>query len=754
MSTLALPDLTLCCIDTVNHALALRALRLSAARIAFGRTLFITDRAIPGAGVDIEAIAPLASRDAYSNFVLKDLADYIQTAHVLLVQWDGYVINPDAWRDGFLSNDYIGAKWFWHNDSMRVGNGGFSLRSRRLLIAARDPRVHLTEAEDITICRSFRPLLEAEYGIRFATEADADRFSFEAAYPVGQPFGFHGLFNFCRVMPPAELSAMAEHFSPAIARSPQLLQLGRNCLAMGLWEPARAIFRRILDADPDHAEARSARETAEANAAAPMHAGRNEPCPCGSGKRFKHCHGAIGATSSPPEVPLDSIVQRAMALHQAGRLAEADSLYESALSRDPNDPWAQHYLGVLRYQHHDIEHALALLQRSVQQVPEEPEFHNNFGLALLAAGREASALAAYASALHLKPDHAGCWNNRGLARQSINDLPGAIDAFRRALSLEPEFAHAHWNLALALLANGDFAQGWSEYDWRLRLSELGKDRFDFPGPEWNGDSSVGKTILLYAEQGLGDAVQFARYATSVRNAGGTPILHCPAVLKNLLATIDGVAGVYAPGDELPRYDAHFPLLSLPRVFDTSLQTIPAAMAYMSACDVQRAAVRERLSTAEALNIGLCWAGSKLHANDRNRSMPFARLAPLLQRQGVRWFSLQQDDAASELERCIANVSIEPLPRDATLDQTAALVAELDLVISVDTSIAHLGAALGRPVWILLPYAPDWRWRLGRTDSPWYPSVRLFRQPRLRDWASIVDELSTALSHFAMMPSRS
>ena len=195
-------------------------------------------------------IAPIESRDAYSNFVLKRLLPFVDTEHVLLVQWDGYVVNPGAWDPAFLDCDYLGAKWFWHGDGMRVGNGGFSLRSRRLLEALADPRIQLVEAEDTTIGRTFRPLLEREHAIRFGSDDLADKFSFEAAHPIGKPFGFHGLFNFWQVMPAAELAALPPRFSDEIARSPQLMQLLRNCMARAVWAPAMAIARRMLAADP------------------------------------------------------------------------------------------------------------------------------------------------------------------------------------------------------------------------------------------------------------------------------------------------------------------------------------------------------------------------------------------------------------------------------------------------------------------------------------------------------------------------
>ena len=231
-----LPDVTLLAADTANHALALRALSRSMAGIRFARALLLTDAVPSGidvpSGITIVPIAPITSRDAYSQLVLKSLAPHVETSHVLLVQWDGFVIHPEAWDPRFLGCDYVGAKWFWHKDGMTVGNGGFSLRSRKLIGALADPRIHGDAAEDELIGRAFRPLLEREYGIRFGDEAMADRFSFEAAYPVGKPFGFHGLYNFARVLPQQELAAMTTQLSDSIARSPHCLQLLSNARSL------------------------------------------------------------------------------------------------------------------------------------------------------------------------------------------------------------------------------------------------------------------------------------------------------------------------------------------------------------------------------------------------------------------------------------------------------------------------------------------------------------------------------------------
>src|SRR5215471_7588106 len=233
---LELPGVTLLCADTANHALALRALAISMRGVRYGRTLLLTD-AIPAKlsipdGIEVVRIDTLSSRDAYSQLVLKGLLPHVDTPHALVVQWDGYVVNPSAWDPAFRDCDYIGAKWYWHGEGSRVGNGGFSLRSQKLLSALQDPRIALVDAEDTTIGRTFREMLEREHGIRFADEALADRFSFEAGYPIGRPFGFHGLFNFCRTVPPAEIATLAVDFSDAIALSLQFLQLLRNCITL------------------------------------------------------------------------------------------------------------------------------------------------------------------------------------------------------------------------------------------------------------------------------------------------------------------------------------------------------------------------------------------------------------------------------------------------------------------------------------------------------------------------------------------
>jgi len=297
-----LPGVTLACIDCVNHDLAIAALGQCVQKCAFGRVLFLTDRPFALDGVDVVQIPSLTSRDAYSHFVVKELGGYIDTSHVLLIQWDGFVVNAAAWTDEFLDYDYIGARWGWEEEGRSVGNGGFSLRSKRLLDALVDPEVADIAIEDWAICRTYRPLLESRHGIRFAPGALADRFAFETTYPQGTPFGFHGLFNFWLYFGRSDIEAFAAMATPAILGSPQCLQLAKNLAELKRDDEARNLLGRIVAAHPaQHEAARllralqpavtdAAAQPPGARAAAP---GRNDPCPCGSGRRYKVCHGAL-----------------------------------------------------------------------------------------------------------------------------------------------------------------------------------------------------------------------------------------------------------------------------------------------------------------------------------------------------------------------------------------------------------------------------------------------------------------------------
>ena len=749
---LELPGVTLLCADTANHALALRALAKSQEGVRFARALFLTDELPSGvaapATVEVVRIPPLASRDDYSTLMLKGLRPHVATPHALVIQWDGYVVNPEAWDPAFLDCDYIGAKWYWHDEGMRVGNGGFSLRSRKLIDALEDPRIVLTEAEDTTIGRTFRALLEREHGIRFADEALADRFAFEAAYPIGRPFGFHGLFNFCRTVPSAEIAALAPGFSDAIARSPQLTALLRNCIAMAQWDAVRAIGARILAAAPEQGEVRALLASAEAVAAHAPGAGRNDPCPCGSGKRYKHCHGALGPATpaAPSPADVEAGVREAMAVHQRGDLDAAERAYRAALAQSPRHPLATHFLGVSLYQRGRRDLALPLLEAAAAAVPEEAEFHNNLGLALAAADRNAEAIAAHRKALDLRPGHAAAWSNLGLALQAENRLGEALDAYRRAIAIAPDFAQAHWNLGLGLLADEQLAEGFREYEWRDRTPELARQARSWPGPRWDGTAPAGRTLLVTTEQGLGDSLQFIRFAAPLAERGARVVVCAQAPLVRLLASAPGVSEVCAYDEPLPAYDAHVPLVALPGALGVTMEALPARVPYLAADPARRAEIAAALAPfAGARRIGVAWSGSRENTLNRRRSIPLAALAPLFGLPGCAWFSLHRSVDEDDIARVPEARALRRLPAREDFDGMAALVAELDLVISVDTSIAHLAGALARPVFVLLASAADWRWHPRRGASPWYPTARLFRQPRPGDWATVVRDVASALA---------
>ncbi len=434
-----------------------------------------------------------------------------------------------------------------------------------------------------------------------------------------------------------------------------------------------------------------------------------------------------------------------MQAHQQGDVASAERDYRAALATTPDHPAALHYLGVVHYQRNRLGDALPLLERAVTLVPEEPEFHNNLGLALAAADRTDEAIAQFRQAIALKADLATAWNNLGLSLQAANELPDAIAAFRHALRAAPDFAQAHWNLALALLASGQYAEGWREYEWRHRAQTFGAAATS-SAPRWQGEALTGRTMLLSAEQGLGDALQFVRFAAPLAARGARVIVRAPDALQEILASAPGVAQILGSTDPLPAHDFQLPLLSIAGLLDVDERAIPATVPYLSPPGPLVQTLAPAISAFPAkLRVGLSWAGSARHVNDRRRSCPLAALVPLLELPDIAWFSLQKIDGEDQIAQVPAAQRIHLLDARNDFAQKAALIEGLDLVVSVDTSNAHLAGALGKPVWILLPFAPDWRWRLGRTDSPWYPTARLFRQPRAGDWTSVVADVRAALA---------
>jgi hypothetical protein len=383
----------------------------------------------------------------------------------------------------------------------------------------------------------------------------------------------------------------------------------------------------------------------------------------------------------------------------------------------------------------------------VQLRPGHLNAHSNLGAVLARLNRGEEAEVACRAAIRLQPGHAGAHANLGLALRSLGRFEAAIASLREAIRLQPGHVKAHVDLGMTLLLLGRFAEGFAEYEHRLTPRPAGV----LGPPSWRGEPLEGRTILLHAEQGIGDTIQFIRYLPEVRRCGaGRVLLAAPPPFTRLLAGLPHLDALVRAEDWAEiRAHVHCPLLSLPHALGTTIETIPAPVPYLRAEPAALARWRERLEDARNLRVGLVWAGNPRHQDDRNRSIAPERLAPLLRVKDVCWASLQLGAPVQALHEQVPGGAVLDLASELTdLAETAAAMMQLDLVIAVDTAVAHLAGALGRPVWVLLPAVPDWRWLLGREDSPWYPTMRLFRQRRPGDWDGVVVQVAAALEALA------
>ncbi len=372
---------------------------------------------------------------------------------------------------------------------------------------------------------------------------------------------------------------------------------------------------------------------------------------------------------------------------------------------------------------------------------------NNRGNTLKELKRYDDALASYDRALALEPGFAGAHHNRGVTLQELKRYDDALASYERASALRPDFVEAHWNESLVRLQLGDFHGGWRKYEQGWKTGLRGEPR-GFAQPRWTGaEPLAGRTLLLHVEQGFGDTIQFVRYAPLAAAAGARVILEAYPLLTTLLSEVEGVNAVVSRGEPLPAFDLHCPLLSLPLAFGTELDTIPARVPYLTAPPARLARWGARLPRAGGLRVGLAWSGRE--TPDPNRSVALAQLAPLFDLPGIHFVSLQKDVRDSDEAALRGRPELLHLGPDlADFADTAAVIEQLDLVISIDTAVAHLAGALGKPVWILLPFSSDWRWLLDRDDSPWYPTARLFRQDETRAWDTVIARVRAALKGFA------
>jgi tetratricopeptide (TPR) repeat protein len=429
------------------------------------------------------------------------------------------------------------------------------------------------------------------------------------------------------------------------------------------------------------------------------------------------------------------------------RLAEALACYREALRLQPDNVGAHMNLGNALQAQGDLAGAIASFQQALRFNPAFAEAHINLGIALHAQERLPEAAACYRQALQLRPDFPEGHYNLGNTLRAQGDLAGAAGCYRRSLQLKSDNADCHFALGMTLLAQGQWRDGWPEYEWRWRTRDFVVP--PFPQPRWDGSDLHGRTILLYAEQGLGDTLQLARYAPLVRQRGGRVLIRCQAPLVPLLGSLAGADGVVSRAEPLPPFDCHAALLSLPGFFGTTPDTVPADIPYLHADPARRKRWRAWLDEHPGRKVGVCWQGNPGHKEDRKRSIPLTALAPLAGVSGVRLVALQVGDGRDKLAQeggglRMLDPGLMPDEQGEAFQDLAALMCEIDLVVSVDTALVHLAGALGVPAWVALAHVADWRWLLEREDTPWYPSLRLFRQPRLGDWDSVLARITEAL----------
>ena len=426
---------------------------------------------------------------------------------------------------------------------------------------------------------------------------------------------------------------------------------------------------------------------------------------------------------------------------QMGHPEAAIEHYQQVLALDPDYVWVYNDMGIALRMQGQIEAAIAAYRKALTLKPDCAESHYNLGNALQLQDRCDEAILCQQQAIALKPDFSRAHYNLGRLFHEQGDLTDAMTCYERAIVLNPEDVDFRWNLAIALLTMGELKRGFAEYEWRWQL----RDNLPrpFSAPLWEGSPLAGKTILLHAEQGFGDTLQFIRYATLVAQRGGQVVVECQPALIRLLATVDGVQQVVARGDTLPDFQVHAPLLSLPRILGTELQTVPAQIPYLKPPAI---AFKLDCSADRRLKIGLVWAGNPKRENDQLRSCTLAQFSRLLNIEGIAFYSLQKGPKAAELSQMPqCSDRIQDLSHHLNdFADTAAIVAQLDLVITVDTAVAHLAGGLGKPTWVLLSHSADWRWLLDRVDNPWYPSMRLFRQKQAGKWEDVVNCVAEAL----------
>jgi tetratricopeptide (TPR) repeat protein len=508
---------------------------------------------------------------------------------------------------------------------------------------------------------------------------------------------------------------------------------------MGRFEDAAASYDSALALRPDYAEAHFNRGNA-------LH----------ELKWFEEALSSYDRALSLRPDFAEAAANRANPLHALKRFEEALAGYDRMLALRPDRAEVHYNRGNALHELKRFGEALASYDRALLLQPGHADAHFNRGNALHELKRFDEALASYDRALALRPDHAGTYVNRAVTLLELGRMDEALANYQAALTVRPDYEEVHYCEALCRLLIGDFERGWEKNEWRWQTEALRNSKRSFAQKLWLGEADIaGKTILLHAEQGFGDTLQFCRYVPLVAARGARVILEVQRPLQALMASLPGAVQVVSRGDALSAFDMHCPLLSLPLAFGTRLETIPSAVRYLAAPESKVRAWRDALGQHDRPRIGLVWAGNPRkelpNANriDSERSMAFGRLAPLFFVTGCEFYSLQKgDDAVKQLrDSAFSELVVDRTSELHDFSDTAALIENLDLVIAVDTAVAHLAGALGKPFWLLNRYNTCWRWLLDRDDSPWYPAVRQFRQDESRDWNNVIARVCLALRDF-------
>ena len=470
-----------------------------------------------------------------------------------------------------------------------------------------------------------------------------------------------------------------------------------------------------------------------------------------------------------------------LAHSKLGNLPAAQEALQRAVVINPQFLPALEDLGGVLQSMNRVDEAVTIYLQALELNPRNAVTWCSIGICLTTLGKEPEAHTAFAQALAIDPQHipslcnlgnlykkqnrmdeamryyelacradpnaAEPRSNAGCIYLALGNLPAAETCFRQVLARHPDYAAASWNLAVTLLTAGDFTQGWPAYESRWTNEQLAKVRRTFPQPLWLGVESIeGKTLLIHSEQGIGDTLQFIRYLPLLAARGAKVHLQVQPSLKSLLSSMEGAATVASQDEPPPKFDFHCPLLSLPHAFATNLITIPVSVPYVQIQADRRAAWKARVAHFQGRKVGINWSGNPKHDNDHNRSIPLTLFRRVVDLSPPVFFNLQWDVRATEQELLASMTKVTDLRSDlANLADTAGLIEQMDLVITVDTATAHLAGAMGKPVWVLLPFNADWRWLQNRDDSPWYPTMRLFRQPTLGDWPSVLERVTSALN---------